>query len=171
MNAIQIPPITSPSETASTMPAAITPIARTRETCMAMPVARRRSPVTAQAMPRRVRPPSSGRAGSMLNTARIRLIIASHQNTVWAACGRPDRLDRPYSPRPSTSDTAGPVSAIRISAAPLGKKPSKRATPPKSHSVMLWMVMPSRRASSAWPNSCSRIDSAKATAEIVPIAR
>ena len=54
---------------------------------------------------------------------------------------------------PMTSDTAGPASAILSSAAALGNIPLKRATPPKSQSVIPSSSIPSRRAVTAWPSS------------------
>ena len=97
--------------------------------------------------------------------------MASHQITVVGAPGTAPVRVTAYRAPPSTNDTAGPARATRISAGPRGKKPSNQATPPNSHSVMLWIFIPSRRAWMACPNSWARIETANTMAAAAAIAR
>src|SRR5688572_16834444 len=60
---------------------------------------------------------------------------------------------------------------FRSSAPAEGNMPLKRATPPKSQSVMPSISMPSRWACSAWPSSCRRIETKKRMAAAIAMAR
>ena len=74
-------------------------------------------------------------------------------------------------PPPRAAETSGPAIAMRNSAPGEGNIAAKRATPPKSQSVMPSICMPSRRAWTAWPSSCSRIDAKKASAAATAMAK
>ena len=70
-----------------------------------------------------------------------------------------------------TAETIGPATAIRNSAPAEGYMPRSRATPPNSQSVIPSISTPSRRAASACPSSCSRIEPKNETAATAAIAQ
>ena len=163
MNASQIP-LKVPWKISMAMPSPISAYEMTRPPAAASRVALRRSPFQRQSPARSIRPPSSGSAGSRLKASRSRLMNPSHAHTALTGSGRPGRKATPTKPAPRPSDTSGPATAMRNSAPGDGNMPAKRATPPNSQSVMPSMAMPSRRACTAWPSSCRRIEAKKASA-------
>ncbi len=84
-----------------------------------------------------------------LNTASTRLIAPSQNNAV-AARSEPSASRTATASAddtmPTTMLVAGPANAIAKSARGVRASPSKRETPPNSHSVMSWTWIPSRRA-------------------------
>ena len=57
-----------------------------------------------------------------------------------------------------TAVTAGPAPAILNSAPGESLSRLSFAMPPKNHRSIAVVVMPARRAASAWPSSCSTIE-------------
>ena len=133
-------------------------------------VPRLRSPVTFQAIERAMRPPSSGNAGIRLKTSSVRLISASQPSrampgvvlTVWNVavsivlekCEATDAAPRQTATMIAV--TAGPAAATLNSSPGVSESRVSFATPPNSHRSMPAVPMPWRRATSAWPSSCSR---------------
>ena len=110
-------------------------------------------------------PPSSGSAGRRLKTSSIEVDRSRARR--GRRRRRRERAAAAGSTRkrtPRTSETSGPAIAIRNSAPALGNMPLNFATPPKSQSVIPSISIPSRRAWSAWPNSCRRSDVKKRSA-------
>jgi len=141
-------------------------IAITRETTPAMWVALRRLPVSAQRMPARC-----GR-----RPAATREHVEGAEDDVDHRQPPDHGLDRerdardvgdPNIPNPRTSETGSGEGDPYLGGTAREESLEARDAP-NSQSVMLWIVIPWRRATSACPNSCSRIDTANATAEIVP---
>ena len=77
----------------------------------------------------------------------------------------------PTNAAPRRSDTTGPAMAMRNSAAAEGNIPLKRATPPKSQSVMPSISIPSRCACTAWPSSCRRMEAKNRSVAATAMAR
>jgi hypothetical protein len=133
-------------------------------------VARSRSPISAHTAARSARPPSSGRPGSTLNTATMRLLAASWK-TIWPTTVRSgSATDSALAAPPSTSETAGPASETSASTRGLGASRSISVQPPSSSSVMPRTPMPYRRAVSACPSSCSRTEPSRQTTKPKPNA-
>ena len=67
-------------------------------------------------------------------------------------------------PANSSSVTAGPAAATRNSSPGVSESRSERMKPPKKNRSMPPTPIPSRRAASACPSSCSRIEPKKMNA-------
>jgi hypothetical protein len=106
----------------------------------------------------------------MLKTSNVRLMYPSQATTASTA----SVVETAHAPSeksaPSASETRGPAIAIRNSAPALGNIPLNFATPPKSHSVMPSISIPSRRAWNACPSSWRSSDAKKAAAATIAIA-
>lgn len=115
-----------------------------------------RSPVRHHRKARSSRPPSSGAAGTELNSASRRLITASHVSASLASPG-PAEVSTSHAPSakppPRTRLTSGPTPAIRSSAAGVDASDLSLATPPRSHSTMSSTSTLFRRATTAWASS------------------
>ena len=147
----------------NTNPMPTRPQPSTRPALPASRIARYLSPVRDQRIARRTRPPSRGAPGSMLNTARTPLTKPTQMSTVDC-----NPMPAAKVTRPIRRLTAGPASAMRPSARGLGDSRSRRATPPSAQRSIDSVRTPYRRATSAWPNSCARIEAKKATVARTP---
>lgn len=146
------------------------------KTCPLRPAARCArswSPVRHHTAAWSTRPPSSGAAGSRLNTPRRRLAPPSHRSTA-AGTERPNNAYVPIPAARAAPPTArlasGPLTATTNAArAVLGR--SIRVIPPSAHSVMSWTGMPARRPVSAcaasWTTRLAISSSAPASAPSV----
>ena len=129
--------------------------------CEVMRVARRMFPCNCHRIARNTRPPSSGNAGMILNATRMPLIQASSANTPLTATGHPSAVPARYAAKHTAEMTTlaiGPAMAIQNSALALGGSSPISATPPKMNSVMPFICIPNRRATSECDSSCSTID-------------
>ena len=141
-----------------------------------MRVALPRSPVIFHAAARAIRPPSSGKAGTRLNTSSSTLAETrklSHSSNGPVASVRSSRAASQNPPAPSSAIdaseptttisnvTSGPAAATRNSWPGVEVSRLIFITPPKKKRSMPATSIPSRRAASAWPSSCSRIEPKK----------
>src|SRR5262245_24513482 len=111
---------------------------------------------------RSTRPPSMGKAGIILNTARNRLTAASRSiieaagfSTAWRLTAFTWAPARRISTTAITTFTSGPAMAIRNSCHGSSGMRSSRATPPIGNSTTSGVVTPKARAVKMWPNSCA----------------
>ncbi len=128
---------------------------------VATDVALVRLPVRIHTRLARIRPPSSGAAGSRLNSARAPLTIARYMAMPVITFSKGSwSLPNARAPktRAAITLTAGPAAAIRSSSPAVVGSRRSRATPPSSQRVMPSTSMPARRATTEWPSSWARID-------------
>ena len=110
-------------------------------------------PIAPQRAPRSSRPPSIGKAGTRLNSARIRLIRARYFSTAATDGLTNDRVEPAWKTPARARLTRGPAAAIQNSALPLLGSCSSCATPPKMNRVIDRVRTPCRRATTACPSS------------------
>ncbi len=118
-----------------------------------------------------MRPPSSGAAGSRLNTASTPFTTASQPIEAVARPGAPAALRaRAATPHRAVRATLtiGPAAAMRHSARGVGASSLRRATPPRIHKSMPSTPTPYRRAATAWPISWARTVAKKAAVVTAP---
>ena len=128
-----------------------------------------RLPVSFQATARAIRPPSSGKAGSRLNTNSAVLISPSQAVSCssagplapratgtadWNASAPATASPPPTQASTTASVTSGPATATLNSVPGESASRSILASPPKNHRSIPTMPIPRRRAISAWPSSC-----------------
>ena len=138
-----------------------------------------RLPVRHQAIARAMRPPSSGNAGTRLKISTKRLIEPSQAIMtaapealvlLWASAAwrsSPEAAITRKAPTQASTIAAvtrGPAIAILNSVPGVSESFSSRAKPPNIHSVIPETPIPCRRATKAWPSSCSRIEAKKSAA-------
>jgi hypothetical protein len=141
--------------------------------------------VTFQAIARAIRPPSSGNAGTRLNTSRTRFIETSRETTTSAgvASALPESRAAAQKPSAPASTIAAPAASAMIARVTRGPAAATRnsapgvsvsrlifITPPNRNRSMPSTPIPSRRAASACPSSCSRIEAKKLNAETTATA-
>ena len=142
--------------------------------CPTTRVARLRSPVSFQIAARAIRPPSSGNAGTRLNTQQdrvhrheegdeqqrdVRRRVAAEPRRVVERRPAGERDARPRCRRArSRASRAGPATATKNSLPGVSVSRLIFITPPKKKRSMPVTSMPERRAASAWPSSCSTIE-------------
>ena len=112
-------------------------------------------PVSFHIPARSIRPPSSGRPGSRLNTPTTRLARIS-----WSISTRgiPPRLNATFSPQPhpaSASEVSGPTTETANSRAGVGGSCSISEKPPSGYSRIRRTVSPKARATTQWLSSCT----------------
>ena len=133
--------------------------------------------MTFQAIARAIRPPSSGKPGTRLNTNNPALTSASQLSSAstgvvssasakrftlqsgWESSATPTAASTVIS-----SVTAGPAAAIRNSSPGDCESRESLASPPKTQRSMPSTSMPLRRATTAWPSSCRAIDKKNSSA-------
>ena len=137
-------------------------------------VAQRRLPFHCQSSERSTRPPSRGKAGTMLKRTRNRLRLPVIEVTAVTAAGQP--AARPTAVRirkltPSRTLTTGPAAATRNSVRAVGGSSLISATPPKTNSVMPRIGTSWRFAITACPSSWSTMQANSSSAPARPIAQ
>src|SRR5690554_4709205 len=153
------------------IPRTISANPKKRPARVAITAARARSPVAFHTAARSTRPPSSGAAGTRLNSASSTLIAARYASV---AVVRPSPTTTsettevtPNSP-PSTRLVAGPTAATARSAPGERGSPRSSATPPSSHNTIRSTLMPLAWATTAWDSSWTRTDATSSTAAVAP---
>src|ERR671930_1618189 len=159
----QSPPAATP-KTNEAIPAPIIRIPKPRPIVVPICVAQTRSLSQAQNPEWRMRPPSKGSAGIKLKTSTTALMQPTQKIVPPTAFGSGARPATRSSTVAIATDTRGPPIAIRNSARADGILPPQPCDPPNSQSVIPSIATPSRRATSAWPSSCSMIEAKKLTA-------
>src|SRR5712671_5274292 len=119
---------------------------------------------------RSTRPPSIGKAGIMLNTARKRLTSARRSiiDTLGLSMAAKCAVERcvgvtAISTTAIATLTSGPAIATRNSSLGFSGMRSSRATPPIGSSVTSGVATPKARAVKMWPNSCASTQANKST--------
>ncbi len=161
------------------MPKPISSTAKPWPTNAAERVAFERSPVSFHAAARRIRPPSSGNAGTRLNTSSTAFIVTRNEMSssgISDGAAPSSRAASQKSPVPAiamptseptvtiASVTSGPATATKNSLPGVSVSWLIFMTPPKKKRSIPATPIPTRRAASAWPSSCSRIEPKNSTA-------
>ena len=109
-----------------------------------------------------MRPPSIGKAGIRLKSARNRFTDASRStietlalSTVASEPPSSVALVTRTRPSPITTLTSGPAIAMRNSSSGFSGMRSSRATPPIGSRMTSGVRTPKARAVRMWPNSCA----------------
>ena len=148
-------------------PRAISPDPNQTPALVAIRVARQRSRVTAHATAWRTRPPSRGAAGKKVEHGQHdvdhRQPAEGGHGQVAAAAAHQQRPDQPQDPSEEGADQRPDAGDTELGSRRWAS-PSMRVTPPIQHRVMPSTCRPNRRATMAWPSSCSRTPNSSTTA-------
>ena len=160
MKASQTPP-TNPPAMNSANPDAIRTKAITCPVWAALRLARTRSPRRLHRRARNILPPSSGAAGSRLNSPTSRLVTPSQYatpTTIGAAPAVCNAATSPPNAAASAKLRTGPAIAIRSAALGVFASPPRVDMPPTNHSVMSTTETPQRRATTTCASSWATSD-------------
>ena len=152
-----------------TAPVAMRPQPNSSPVPAAMRVALRKLRVRFHAMERRTRPPSRGKPGRMLNTARMTLTNARYSSIApKGALPPPASTEKPKMTRARARLVAGPAAAMKNSSPAERGWRARCETPPKMKRVMRGTGSPRRMATTAWASSCSSTVTNTRTAAATP---
>ena len=164
------PPTRSPVSTRSA-PSAISTSATPVPQRLATRVACSRCPLHHQSAARRMRPPSSGKPGTRLNTPTMRLMTTRYPATAWNAAEPSSRRSSARQSPAIAKLVSGPTMAINISARGVGGSASSCETPPNTCNVMPPTGTSWSSAARACESSCRKTDAKRSTAARAPCSQ